>query len=213
MHAHDHHDDESSHADNHHLLRRIRGISVINGVVGATELVAGYMTNSSTLTMAGVHDLSDAPLYNMKHQAIREKDHARRQSLRKRGAIALMGVAFTIGGIEIARDIIEEDHQPEMSALMFVGLGAAAINAAAALTLHSHHDNEDAHDARGHVMYDLRSSGVTVLCTLASIKFPEADIAGTLAHMGFAAHAGHEALKDVKRVDQDAAHEQSPRTD
>jgi divalent metal cation (Fe/Co/Zn/Cd) transporter len=192
MHAHDGETD-------HGLLRRIRGISLANSAIGTVEFIAGIATNSSTLTMAGVHDVSDGALYNMKHQAACEKDHERKQLLRKRGAMALIGVAVTVGGYEITQDVTDPHHQPEAAAAG-IAVMAAGANIAAAGVLYRRRHQHEAHDSWKHVAgVDLPGSFITLVATPLSVKYPEVDIVGTAAHMGLAIAVGASTLRSINR--------------
>lgn len=179
------------------LLRRIRGISWANGAIGITEFAAGIVTNSSTLTMAGVHDASDGVLYTMKHRAACEQDHERKQRLRKRGAMALIGVAALVGGFEITRDLSDPHHQPEHLAAD-IAIIAAGANIAAAGIMHSRRHDHDAQDSRKHVAgVDLPGSLVTLVITPLSVKYPELDMVGTVAHMTLATAVGVSTLRSI----------------
>jgi hypothetical protein len=179
------------------LLRRIRGIAWANGAIGTAEFVAGALTNSSTLTMAGVHDVSDGALYNMKHRAACEQDHERKQRLRKRGAMALIGVAMTIGSYEIAHDLTEDHHQPEPVAAS-IGVLAAGANMAAVGVMYRRRHQHDAHDSWAHIAgVDLPGAFITLVATPLSIKYPEVDIAGTAAHMALAVIVGANTLHSI----------------
>lgn len=178
------------------LLRKIRSIAAINTVIGAAELVAGVATNSSTLTMAGVHDLSDGGLYEIKHQAAKECDGLRKRRLRRLGASTLIGAALTIGSYEIA-SAMTEDHQPKpVSAL--VGIVAAGANIGAAGIMHSKRHSHDAHDTWRHVVgVDVPASMVTLVVTPLSVRYPELDILGATAHMALATRVGLQTLQAI----------------
>lgn len=193
MHTHDHHESDPS------LLRRIRGISWANGAIGAAELVAGTITGSSTLTMAGVHDASDGLLYRMKHRAACEKDHARKQRLRQRGALALIGAAVVIGGYEITQSITDQDHHPA-PITAGIGIVAAAANITAACVMHDKRHHHDAQDSWKHVVgVDLPGSLITLTIVPLSVKYPELDVVGTAAHMALATTVGVSTLMDIRR--------------
>lgn len=187
QHEHHAHDDPK-------LLRRISCISVINGVIGAAELASGFLTGSSTLTMAGVHDVTDGGLYATKRRAAGEQNPARKRALRRKGAVALMGAALAFGTYQVVSDVIEEDHQPEVAAA-YVGLLAAGTNVAAAGLLHSRQHHTDAQDTWRHVMeVDLPGSVVTLIFTPLSVKYPGLDIVGTGLHMALATRLGVQML-------------------
>lgn len=177
------------------LLRRIRSVSAINYLIGGAELVAGVVTNSSTLTMAGVHDATDGELYRMKRNAALEQDPARKRTLRRRGAIALMGAAVALGAYELGSDAIMDSHKPE-SAAAAVGVVAAGANIAAALTLHGKRHHHDAHDSWRHITeVDLPGSFITLVAAPLSIKYPFVDAIGAGAHMALAVRVGFDTLR------------------
>lgn len=190
MSEHHNHDDPG-------LLRRIRSVSTINFLIGGAELAAGIITNSSTLTMAGVHDTADGELYRIKRKAALEQDPAIKRRLRRRGAIALMGAAVALGAYELASDALQDDHKPE-SAAAAVGVVAAGANIAAALTLHGKRHHHDAHDSWRHITeVDLPGSLITLVAAPLSIRYPEADIVGAGLHMVLAARVGYSVLSET----------------
>lgn len=192
-HAHEHHDDPG-------LLRRIKNISAANYVIGATELVAGFLTNSSTLSMAGIHDVGDGKLYSMKHQAAGEQDPERKRRIRRRGAMALMGAALSFGSFEIARDLIDDSHQPSNAAAA-IGILAAGANIAAAVTMHGKRHHHDGHDTWRHVaQVDVPGSLVTMIIAPLSVRYPELDIAGTALHMALATRVGMQTLQATQEI-------------
>ncbi len=194
MHSHEHH----PHEPDHSLLRRIRSISWFNYAIGGAELVAGALTNSSTLTMAGVHDASDGALYNMKHRAAREADPARKLQIRRRGAAALIGVTLGIGSAEIAYDTMHPEHRPEMAAAS-IAIVAAGVNIAAVGIMHSKRHHHDAHDSWKHIAgVDLPGALITLVVTPLSVKYPELDVAGTAAHMILATAVGATTLHGIE---------------
>ncbi len=179
------------------LLRRIRGISWANGFIGAAEVTAGIFTNSSTLTIAGVHDASDSVLYKLKHKAACEQNPERKQRLRKYGAMSLIGAAVVIGGYEITQDLTDPHHQPEMAAIG-IAIAAAAANITAAGIMHSKRHDHDAQDSWKHVAgVDLPGAFITLAVTPLSVKYPELDIVGTAAHMGLAIAVGSNTLRGI----------------
>ena len=187
---HQNHDDPG-------LLRRIRSISAINYTVGAIELGAGLILNSSTLTMAGVHDTADGELYRIKRHAAAEQNPDRKRRLRRRGAIALMSAALAFGSYEIATDLTDENHQPE-SVAAAVGVVAAGANIAAAFALHGKRHHHDAHDSWRHVTeVDLPGSIVTLVAAPLSVRYPDVDILGASAHMALAVRLGIDTLKQT----------------
>jgi Co/Zn/Cd efflux system component len=179
------------------LLKRIRNVSAINFLIGGVELTAGLMTNSSTLTMAGVHDASDGELYRIKHKAASEQDPVKKRSLRRRGAIALMGVALAIGSYEIINDLRDDEHEVEPAAAA-VAVVAASANAAAAFALHGKRHHHDAHDSWRHVTeVDLPGSFVTLMTVPLSIRYPGMDVLGATAHTALAVRVSLSTLKDL----------------
>jgi Co/Zn/Cd efflux system component len=177
------------------LLRRIRNVSAINFLIGTTELAAGVITNSSTLTMAGVHDATDGELYRIKRKAAAEQDPGRKRTLRRRGAIALMGAAVTLGTYELASNAFMDNHKPE-SAAATVGVVAAGANIAAAFTLHGKRHHHDAHDSWRHITeVDLPGSLVTLIAAPLSIRYPLVDAIGASAHIALAIRVGVDTLR------------------
>lgn len=190
-HNHEAHDDPN-------LLKRISGISAINAVVGTGELDAGFITGSSTLTMAGIHDIADGGLYATKRIAAEEKDTAHKRTLRRRGAMALVGAAFIFGSYEIASNIAEDNHKPEAAAA-YVGVIAAGANIAAASILHGKKHHADAHDSWRHVAHvDLPASAVTLVCAPLAVKYPALDSVGAGIHMLLSARLGKQTFDSTK---------------
>ncbi len=180
------------------VRRRIRGISVINFMIGVTELAAGAMTNSSTLTMAGVHDVADGELYRIKHKAATELDPAHKRRLRRRGAMTLMGVALGMGSYEIASDLAFDNHRPETTAVA-VGVLAAGANIAAAVTLHGKRHHHDAGDSWRHIIQaDLPSSLVTAMAAPLSVRYPGIDTVGAAIQTVLAVRVGVDTLRLTK---------------
>ncbi len=193
-----HHD--HSHGESHEhdpgLLRRVSGISIANLLIGLAELSAGAVTHSSTLSMAGMHDISDAGLYFMKRRAITETDPARRRKIRRFGAAALISLTSAFGVAEIV-DHATSDKAPDAAATA-AGLLAAGANVTAAVSLHSRRNHEHAHDTWAHVAtVDVPAALVTVVAVPLSVRYPGVDIAGTAAIMGLAAKAGVDTYRDT----------------
>ena len=184
------------------LLNRIRGIAALNAIIGAAEFTAGIVTNSSTLTMAGVHDATDGGLYELKFRAASECDHTRKQKLRRIGAGALIGATLTIGSYEIAKSTID-DHRPEPIAA-WVGVVAAGANLAAAGVMHSKRSLHDSHDTWRHIVgVDMPASLVTLVVTPLSVKYPGLDVIGASAHMLMATTVG---VQTLRQISADEAH-------
>lgn len=200
MSKHHEHDDPG-------LLRRIRSVSAMNFIIGGAELAAGMMTNSSTLTMAGVHDVTDGELYRMKRKAAAEKDPARKRTLRRRGAIALMGAAVALGTYELSTDVLLDNHEPERAAAA-VGVVAAGANVAAALTLHGKRHHHDAHDSWRHIVgVDLPGSMVTLIAAPLSVRYPAVDAVGAGAHMALAIRVGVSTLRQSNEAFEAEIHD------
>jgi divalent metal cation (Fe/Co/Zn/Cd) transporter len=178
------------------LLKTISGISIANLAIGTAELTAGTLTHSATLTMAGMHDMSDGGLYFLKRRAAVESDPAKKRRLRRIGASALMFVSLGLGAHEIHSHVDGDSPKPDLAAGI-VGVTAAAANIAAAVTMHGKRHNHDGKDTWKHIAYvDLPSAGVTLIATPLSVKYPGVDLAGSLAIMGMACSVGVSTWKD-----------------
>jgi divalent metal cation (Fe/Co/Zn/Cd) transporter len=178
------------------LLNTISGISIANIAIGAAELTAGTLTHSATLTMAGMHDISDGGLYFLKRKAAGESDPIKKRRLRRIGAGALMFVSLGLGAHEIHSHADGDSPKPDLAAGV-VGVTAAAANIAAAVTMHNKRHNHNGKDTWRHIAYvDLPSAGVTLVATPLSVKYPGVDIAGSVAIMGLACSVGLSTWKD-----------------
>lgn len=192
---------EQQQPDDPGLRQRIRGISAFNFVIGVGELTAGIITNNSTLTMAGVHDVADGELYRIKHRAACEADPARKRRLRRRGAIALMGVAGAIGGYEVANGLVSGDQKPENN-VVAVGILAAGANIAAAVTMHGKRHHHDAKDTWRHIIRaDLPSSLVTLVTVPLSVRYPGLDTFGAVVQTGLAINVGSSTLRQTNTAE------------
>ena len=190
MHGHEHESKDTE------LLNTISCISIANIAIGAAELTAGTLTHSATLTMAGMHDMSDGGLYFLKRKAAGETDPIKKRRLRRIGAGALMFVSLGLGAHEIQSHVDGDSPTPDLAAGV-VGVAAAAANIAAAVTMHNKRHNHDGKDTWKHIAYvDLPSAGVTLVATPLSVKYPGVDLAGSVAIMGLACSVGLSTWKD-----------------
>ena len=188
--------DHEHKTNNRELISTISGISIANIAIGAAELTAGTLTHSATLTMAGMHDMSDGGLYFLKRKAAGESDPIKKRRLRRIGAGALMFVSLGLGAHEIQSHVDGDSPKPDLAAGV-VGVTAAVANIAAAVTMHSKRHNHDGKDTWKHIAYvDLPSAGVTLVATPLSVKYPGVDLAGSVAIMGLACSVGLSTWKD-----------------
>jgi Co/Zn/Cd efflux system component len=188
--------EQSSHHDLS-LLNRIKGISAANYVIGIAEVAGGLMTNSSTLTMAGMHDIGDGALYKTKHSAAIEQEPGKKRSLRLRAAGALIGLTALFGTYEIATHYANEDKEP-VSAAIPIALAATSLNLGAATLMHGKKHDHDGKDTWRHVAHvDAPSSLITLVAVPLSLKFPDVDVAGAAAHISLAAFTGLRTVQEI----------------
>lgn len=65
------------------LLKTMSSFSIANLAIGAAELTAGTLTHRATLTMAGMHVMSDGGLYFLKRRVAGESDPAKKRRLQQ----------------------------------------------------------------------------------------------------------------------------------
>ena len=192
MHSHEHDKQDTK------LLKTISGISLANLAIGTAELTAGSLTHSATLTMAGMHDISDSGLYFLKRKAAGESDPVKKRRIRRLGASALMLVSLGLGAHEIKNHVDGDSPNPDVAAGV-VGVSAAAANIAAAVSMHKKRHDHNGKDTWKHIAFvDLPSAGVTLVATPLSVRYPSVDLAGSVAIMGLACSVGLSTWKDSK---------------
>lgn len=196
---HNHHEHDKRRHDDPKLLKRISGVSLLNGLIGSVELAAGFWGGNSTVTQGGLHDLADAGLFGIKRWAAGELDPARKRAIRRAGALALAGTAFVFGGYQIAGDLTEQDHEPEVAATA-VGIIAAGTNLVSLGIMRGKKSHCDAKDTMRHIVeVDLPGSAVTIVLGGLALRYPAADYAGTVIHMALAARVGQQTIADTNR--------------
>lgn len=152
-------------------------------VLGAVEVAAGLVFRSDTMLYAGIHNVTDGPIFHARehaHAADTEHRHSRANRLRRLAAGTML-----IGGLALGYNELEaDDTEPEnISVLSAIAVTETVANAAALRSLSKNSDRSGAHDdAKMHLVIDSAGSALTMIGVFGSSINPQFDQFGAVGH-------------------------------
>lgn len=201
--SHEHHHD---HSHSHEYLPEtssklsgaLRVIARLNKYSGNTQLIAGVLLQSATVTMGGVHDRVDHSLYKIKADAADALDEEVERKLRRKGAKKMMTFAGALFAAEAVHYAVNPQHEPSFYSIP-VAAGAFALNSISAALLFPHRHNKRAKDGIRHaLMTDVPSSAITLTCAALAQKNPAFDVIGAGFHTGVSVAIASKTMSETK---------------
>ncbi|MCA9332756.1 hypothetical protein KDA00_02685 [Candidatus Saccharibacteria bacterium] len=176
-----------NHEHGEEVSKRLLGqATLVNGIIGVAEIVAGTLSGSSVLQADAVHNAVDTSMYGLKWRLSGKENPEKVRRYRKwiMSAICLGSLAV---GAKATYELATEQYDEPPAAAVGVAVAAGAANITVAKRLHAtRHGAEGVHhDGLRHAASDAFSSIVTISsATLAYKGYEVADPLGALVTTG-----------------------------